>query len=111
MKTILKKGDKVFVAPDYKDKSIRNRILTVKEVVENKDEIFAEEYVSFEEIESIIYGSQLYRVEENHPMYYMALNQKIDMGHYDIKRVPGGWLYSYTNKIAFVPFNDEFLVR
>jgi hypothetical protein len=56
--------------------------------------------------------------EDIQEMYLMELNDVIEYDDKhnvtEIRRVPGGWIYTFTDKSApvmtstFVPFNEEF---
>lgn len=47
----------------------------------------------------------------NKKLYDMKLHEVIELdtriGH-SVMRVPGGWIYKFTESRIFVPFNNEF---
>ena len=55
------------------------------------------------------------KIEEStaRKLYNMKLHDCITEGVYEIKRVPGGWLYIETRgaSTTFVPFNNEFQLK
>jgi len=46
------------------------------------------------------------KIMEN--IYKMELHEWITIENTFIVRVPGGWIYQFTNNSVFVPFNKEF---
>lgn len=41
-------------------------------------------------------------------LHYMQLGDRRQFFHYNVLRVPGGWIFEYENAAVFVPYSDEF---